>query len=46
MTSVQFMEVNKFFTTMPKLQHPVILHNKKTGVDNELTLEGLGDFFG
>jgi hypothetical protein len=46
MTSDQFMEVNKFFTTMPKLQHPVVLHNKKTGVDNELTLEGLGDFFG
>ena len=46
MTSDQFMEVNKFFTTMPKLQHPVVLHNNKTGVDNELTLEGLGDFFG
>ena len=46
MNSTQFKQIESFFTTMPKLQHPVILHNKKTGVDNELTLEGLGDFFG
>jgi len=31
---------------MPKLQHKVMLLNPKTGVENEVVLEGLGDFFG
>lgn len=46
MTSEQFLKVNKFFETMPKLQHKVMVTNPKTEVESEITLEGLGDFFG
>lgn len=46
MTSEQFLKVNNFFETMPKLQHKVMITNPKTGVESEITLEGLGDFFG
>lgn len=46
MTSEQFVHLNNFFLTMPKLQHKVMLLNPKTGVENEVVLEGLGDFFG
>ena len=41
----QFAEVEKFFTTMPKLSHTVTVLNPKTGVKNEIVLEGLGSFF-
>ena len=41
----QFKEVEKFFTTMPKLSHTVKVKNPKTGVENKVVLEGLASFF-
>jgi hypothetical protein len=41
----QFKEIEKFFTTMPKLSHTVIVKNPKTGVESEVVLEGLASFF-
>jgi len=46
MTSEQFQKINKFFETMPKLAHKVTVTNPNTGVVSDVTLEGLGDFFG
>ena len=43
--STQFKELEKFFTTMPKLSHTVKFKNPKTGADNEVVLEGLANFF-
>ena len=42
----QFKEVEKFFTTMPKLSHTMKVTNPKTEVESEVTLEGLASFFG
>jgi hypothetical protein len=44
--SAQFKEVEKFFDTMPKLSHTITVTNPNTGVENEVTLEGLSSFFG
>ena len=44
--SAQFKQVEKFFETMPKLSHTINVTNPKTGVENEVTLEGLSSFFG
>ena len=41
----QFLEVQKFFDTMPKLQHTVVVKNPKTKVESEVVLNGLNDFF-
>jgi hypothetical protein len=41
----QFKEIEKFFTTMPKLSHTVMVKNPKTGVESEVVLEGLASFF-
>ena len=41
----QFQEVQKFFDTMPKLQHTVMVKNPKTKVESEVVLNGLNDFF-
>jgi len=41
----QFQEVQKFFDTMPKLQHTILVTNPKTKVESEVTLTGLNDFF-
>jgi len=46
MNSVQFKEVEKFFTTMPKLSHEVKITNPKTEVESTVVLEGLSSFFG
>ena len=46
MNSGQFKEIEKFFETMPKLQHTIKVTNPKTKVENEVVLEGLGSFFG
>jgi hypothetical protein len=45
MNTKQFKEIEKFFTTMPKLSHTVVVKNPKTGVKNEIVLEGLASFF-
>ena len=41
----QFKDVEKFFTTMPKLSHKVAVKNPKTKVESEVVLEGLASFF-
>jgi len=41
----QFKEVEKFFDTMPKLEHKVKVKNPKTGVESDVVLEGLASFF-
>ncbi len=46
LNSAQFKEIQKFFETMPKLQHEVIVKNPKTGFENKVLLAGLNDFFG
>ena len=46
MNSVQFKEVEKFFTTMPKLSHEVEITNPKTKVKSTVVIEGLSSFFG
>ena len=40
-----FKQVETFFNTMPKLTHTVKVLNPKTGVENEVVLEGLSAFF-
>jgi len=42
----QFADVQKFFDTMPKLQHTVKITNPKTKKESEVVLSGLNDFFG
>ena len=39
-------EIEKFFETMPKLQHTIKVKNPKTKVESEVVLEGLASFFG
>ena len=45
MNSMQFKEIETFFTTMPKLSHSVTFTNPKTQVENTVVLEGLSSFF-
>ena len=42
----QFKDVQKFFDTMPKLKHDIMIKNPKTKKENKVTLTGLNDFFG
>jgi len=44
--SNQFKEIEKFFNTMPKLAHTFKVKNPNTGIESEVTLEGLTSFFG
>ena len=46
MNSLQFKDIEKFFTTMPKLSHKVQVINPKTKVKSTVVLEGLSSFFG
>lgn len=43
--SKQFKEIEKFFTTMPKLYHEVTITNPNTGIESTIPLEGLASFF-
>ena len=45
LSSKQFKEIEKFFETMPRLSHKVEVVNPKTGVESEVILEGLANFF-
>ena len=45
MSHEQFMKVQSFFETMPKVKHKITVKNPKTEVESDLTLEGLQDFF-
>ena len=44
MNSTQFKDIEKFFETMPKLSHAVIVTNPKTDVESVVVLEGLSRF--
>jgi len=44
MNTSQLAKVLEFFSTMPKLRHPVSFINPKTKVKNEVVLEGLQSF--
>ena len=46
LTSQQFKEIEKFFETMPKLSHILTVFNPNTGVESQVSLEGLAAFFG
>lgn len=46
MNSAQFQQVEKFFETMPRLEHKLKIRNPNTKVESEVTLAGLADFFG
>jgi len=45
MNSSQFKQIETFFETMPKLSHTVKVKNPKSGVESEVVLEGLSNFF-
>jgi hypothetical protein len=45
LNSQQFLEIQKFFETMPKLRYIVDVVNPKTKKKNKITLEGLQSFF-
>ena len=45
LTSEHFQKIEKFFETMPKLQHTIKVINPNTKKENTIVLEGLSDFF-
>ena len=45
LNSKQFLKIQKFFDTMPKLTHTVNIENPETKVKSDITLTGLNDFF-
>jgi hypothetical protein len=46
LTADQMKNLNKFYNTMPRLEHKMTVKNPKTEVESEVTLKGLADFFG
>lgn len=45
MSHDQFQKISDFFDTMPKVKHAVKVNNPNTGVESEVVLQGLSDFF-
>jgi hypothetical protein len=45
MKSDQFVKLQNFFQTMPKLEHEIEVENPNTKVKSKVKLEGLGAFF-
>lgn len=45
MTHEQFEKINQFFATMPRIKKSVKVKNPKTGVESEVVLQGMSDFF-
>ena len=45
LSSDQFAKIQKFFNTMPRLQHEVEVENPKTKVKSKVMLRGLQSFF-
>jgi len=43
--SSQFQQIEKFFETMPKLSYSTKVKNPNTGVDTNVLIEGLSNFF-
>ena len=46
LNSKQYKEIEKFFSTMPKLSHTIEVTNPNTKKKSKIVLEGLADFFG
>ena len=46
LTNNQFEKIQKFFETAPKLEHTLKIKNPNTGVENEVVISGLPNFFG
>lgn len=45
MNHEQFEKVQGFFDSLPKVKHPVKVKNPNTGVESEVVLEGMANFF-
>ena len=45
LSTKQFVMIQEFFETMPKLSHTLKVTNPNTGVESEVVLEGLASFF-
>ena len=45
MSTQQFISVQKFFETMPKLSHTITVKNPNTGVESDIVIEGIASFF-
>jgi hypothetical protein len=45
LSSKQFKQIEKFFETMPKLSHTIVVKNPNTNVESSIVLEGLTSFF-
>tara|TARA_B100000424_G_scaffold266465_1_gene257640 strand:- start:288 stop:995 length:708 start_codon:yes stop_codon:yes gene_type:complete len=46
MNTEQFVKLQSFFETMPKLKHTVKVTNPNTGVESDVVIEGLQSFLG
>jgi len=46
LTAEQMRKLSKFYNTMPRLEHKIMIKNPKTEVESEVTLKGLASFFG
>lgn len=46
LTNQQFENIQKFFENSPKLEHSFKIKNPNTGVENNVTISGLSNFFG
>jgi len=44
LSTEQFKGITKFFDTMPKLRHVILVKNPKTQVESEVVVEGLASF--
>jgi hypothetical protein len=45
LTADQMKNLNKFYNTMPRLEHKIEVENPNTSVKSEVVLKGLADFF-
>ena len=46
MDTAQFLKLQDFFETMPRLSHTIKVTNPSTKVESEVVLEGLANFLG
>jgi len=46
LTNEQFEKIQKFFESIPRLEHRFTVTNPETGVDSEFLITGLSNFFG
>jgi len=46
LSSAQFQKIETFFSTMPRLKYESKVKNPNTGVETDVVIEGLSNFFG